>query len=255
MKRSSRAAGASGYLLRMAGPERTPILNHQLACLLALVAGVLNSVGFVAVAFYTSHMTGVTALIADQIVVGEWYIVAVGVLSVVSFVAGAMTCAIVFNWGRRRELRSRYANVLLLEGALMLVFGLLAEELTGDGRELVFVPVLCFTMGLQNAVITKISGARIRTTHVTGMVTDIGIELGKLFYRNRHPEMDRVRGNRRQIALHCMLISLFIVGGVIGATGYLSIGFAILVPGALLLLIVSYQPLLADLGARAEGLL
>lgn len=99
--------GAPGYLLRMAGPERTPTLNHLPACLLALVAGVLNSVGFVAVAFYTSHMTGVTALIADQIVFGEWYVVAIGVLSLVSFVVGAMTCAVVFNWGRRRALRSR----------------------------------------------------------------------------------------------------------------------------------------------------
>lgn len=253
MMRSSRAVDTPGYLLRVAGPERTPTLNHQLACLLALVAGVLNSVGFVAVAFYTSHMTGVTALIADQIVFGEWYLVAVGVLSVVSFVAGAMACAIVFNWGRRRALRSRYANVLLIEGALMLLFGLLAEELTSDGRELVFVPVLCFTMGLQNAVITKISGARIRTTHVTGMVTDIGIELGKLTYRNRLPGTDRVRGDRSQIALHGTLTSLFVVGGIIGAAGYLAIGFAILVPGALLLLAASYQPLLADLCARAEA--
>jgi len=38
--------------------------------------------------------------------------------------------------------------------------------------------LLCFIMGLQNAVITKISHAEIRTTHVTGLVTDVGIELG-----------------------------------------------------------------------------
>lgn len=253
MSRPPRVLGAPGYLLRVAGPERTAALNHQLACLLALVAGVLNSVGFVAVAFYTSHMTGVTALIADQLVLGDWYVVAIGVLSVTSFIAGAMTCAIVFNWGRRRGLRSRYANVLLIEGGLMLAFGLLAEELTFDGRELLFVPVLCFTMGLQNAVITKISGARIRTTHVTGMVTDIGIELGKLTYHNRRPDTDPVRGDRHQIALHGSLIGLFLVGGVIGAVGYLAIGFAVLVPGALLLLIASHRPLLADLGARAEG--
>ncbi|WEV76832.1 hypothetical protein O9K63_09480 [Janibacter cremeus] len=49
--------GILGYLGRVAGPDRTPALNHQLASLLALVAGILNSVGFVAVAFYTSHMT------------------------------------------------------------------------------------------------------------------------------------------------------------------------------------------------------
>ncbi len=120
----------------------------------------LNSVGFVAVAFYTSHMTGVGAQVADHLVLGDYYLVGIGLLSIASFVTGAMACAVIFNWGRRRGLRSRYANVLLVEGTLMLVFGLLAEELTVSWRELVFVPVLCFTMGLQNAIITKISGAR-----------------------------------------------------------------------------------------------
>lgn len=243
----------NGYLGRIAGPQRTPTLNHQLASLLALVAGVLNSVGFVAVAFYTSHMTGVTAQLADQLVLGNLYLVGVALLSIVSFVVGAMVCAVIFNWGRRRGLRSRYANVLLLEGLLLLVFGLLAEELTVSWRELVFVPVLCFTMGLQNAIITKISGAQIRTTHVTGMVTDIGIELGKLSYRSRRSETDPVRGNVPKLALLGSLVVLFFIGGVVGALGYVALGFGVLVPGALLLVLVSFRPLLADLGARAEG--
>lgn len=244
--------GGNGYLSRIAGPDRTPSLNHQLACLLALVAGILNSVGFVAVVFYTSHMTGVTALVADQLVLGNLYLVGIGLLSFASFISGAMACAVLFNWGRRRELRSRYANVLLLEGVLMLLFGLLAESLTVSWRELLFVPVLCFTMGLQNAIITKISGAQIRTTHVTGMVTDIGIELGKFSYRNRLPGADPVRGSLPKVSMLSSLVLLFFVGGIIGALGYLAIGFAVLVPGALALLLVSHRPLLSDLGARTE---
>ena len=244
---------SGGYLDRIAGPERTPSLNHQLASLLALVAGILNSVGFIAVAFYTSHMTGVSAQVADQLVLGDYYLVGVGLLSVASFIAGAMACAVIFNWGRRRGLRGRYANVLLLEGVLMLVFGLLAEELTASWREIVFIPVLCFTMGLQNAIITKISGAQIRTTHVTGMVTDIGIEMGKLAYLNRTPGLDPVRGNAPKLAMLASLVLLFVLGGIIGAAGYLAIGFAVLVPCALLLVIVSHRPLMTDLGAHAEG--
>lgn len=242
-----------GYLSRVAGAKRTAALNLQLACLLTLVAGILNSVGFVAVAFYTSHMTGVTALVADQLVLGDMYIVGIGVLSLFSFISGAAVCALIFNWGRRRALRSQYANVLLLEGMLMLLFGLLAEELRIPGRELVYVPVLCFTMGLQNAIITKISDASIRTTHVTGMVTDIGIELGKGLYVNRLDGSPPVFANRAKLLLHCTLVSLFLIGGIIGAIGYLAMGFAVLVPGALLLVVASYRPLLADLGARAEG--
>ena len=55
------------------------------------------------------------------------------------------------------------------------------------------------------------------------------------------------------IAGAILLVLLFFVGGIIGALGYLAIGFAVLVPGALALLLVSHRPLLADLGARAGG--
>jgi uncharacterized membrane protein YoaK (UPF0700 family) len=238
------------YLLNVAGPRRTPALNRHLAYLLALVAGVLNSVGFVAVAVYTSHMTGLTAMVADHLVLGDLRLVAVGVLAVLAFTAGAACCALMFNWARRRGLHSRYANVLLLEGLLMLVFGLLAESMTWAHRDLLFVPVLAFTMGLQNAVITKISGAQIRTTHVTGMVTDIGIELGKFLYRNRLADADPVTGDAGKLRLLAALVGLFFAGGVLGALGYLAAGFPVLVPTALTLLVAAWRPLAADLGFR-----
>jgi uncharacterized membrane protein YoaK (UPF0700 family) len=242
------------FLLRVAGPSRSPRLNLQLARLLALNAGVLNSVGFVAVSVYTSHMTGITASIVDHLVLGSFGLVGVGLLALGSFVAGAMTCAVVFNWGRRRGLRSRYANVLLVEASLMLVFGLLAEVLTWRHRDLLFVVVLCFTMGLQNAIITKISAAQIRTTHVTGMVTDIGIELGKFAYRERSSGLDPVIGDGRKLGMLAMLVALFFCGGVVGALGYLEVGFPVIVPFALLLLAVAGAPLAADVRRlRREG--
>lgn len=241
------------YLLEVAGARRTPELNRHLALLLALVAGILNSVGFVAVSFYTSHMTGLTATVADAIVMWRPAVVLSGVVAISSFVVGAMACAVIFNWGRRRGMHSRYANVLLVEGGLMLLFGLLAEELTWQHRSLVFIAVLCLTMGLQNATITKISGAQIRTTHVTGMVTDIGIELGKFAYRNRLRDADPVVGDRNKLGMLASLVGLFFLGGVIGAAGYLWIGFAFLVPTALVLLVATYRPLAEDLRALRQA--
>ena len=76
-------------------------------------------------------------------------------------------------------------------------------------------------MGLQNAVITKISRAEIRTTHVTGLVTDIGIELGKLVYINpREAGRDPVLANRQKLRIHTVLVSCFFVGGFAGALGF-----------------------------------
>lgn len=234
------------YLLTVAGPERSPRHNIQLAALLALNAGVLNSVGFVAVAVYTSHMTGLTASVADDLALGGTAIALTGLLGIGTFVAGAATCAVLFNWGRRRGLRGRYANVLVLEALLILLFGLLAEELTWRHRDLLFVAVLCFTMGMQNAIITKISGAQIRTTHVTGMVTDIGIEIGKLAYVSRTAGLPAVVPDRRKLAVLALLVGLFFSGGVIGAIGYVEFGFATLLPLALVLLAAAAAPLAAD---------
>ena len=142
------------HLLRVAGPHRTPALNAQLAGLLALVAGILNSVGFVAVTVYTSHMTGITASLADHLVLGGAGVVGTAACALASFVLGSMACAWIFNWGRRRRLRGRYALVLVVEAVLILCFGLLADSSTWSHDELLFVGVLCFTMGLQNAELT-----------------------------------------------------------------------------------------------------
>lgn len=233
----------------LTGPERTIVRNMQLASLLALLAGVLNSVGFVAVSAYTSHMTGLTATVADSLVLGFGHLARLAVVALVTFVLGATTCAVVFNWGRRRDLQGRYANVLILEALLVLAFGLLAEGLDGHGRPFVIIGVLGFTMGLQNAIITKLSGAQIRTTHVTGMITDIGIELGKLAYRERTPGLPPVTADPGKLGMLALLVALFFLGGVLGAVGYLEFGFPVVVPMALLLLVLASPPVLRDLRA------
>ena len=238
---------------RLAAADRTARRNSWLAALLALVAGTLNSVGFVAVSVYTSHMTGITASIADHLVLGSLSLVVVGGEALAAFIAGAMVCAVLFNWGRRRGLRSRFANVLLVEAVLVLGFGGLADQLTWVHREHVFVVVLCFTMGLQNALITKVSNAQIRTTHVTGMVTDIGIELGKLSYRSRMPGTPPVRADLSKLGMLAGLVTLFFIGGVLGAVGYLAAGFQILIVPALALLVVAAPPVVTDLRARGRA--
>ena len=110
-------------MLNLCAPERTVRRNTHLALVLTAIAGILNSVGFVAVATYTSHMTGIVASMADAAVLHAPGLVGTGLLALAMFILGAVVCALVFNWGRVNGLRSRYANILLLEGVGMLVFG------------------------------------------------------------------------------------------------------------------------------------
>lgn len=234
--------------------RRTPQSNLRLGAVLAFVAGATNAGGFLAVGQYTSHMTGMVSAMADNLVLGQLSLTLAALAALLTFVAGAMTTAIIVNWGMRRSLRSSYSLPLLLEAIALLVFGLLGASLGLHTALLVPVTVLllCFIMGLQNAVISKISHAEIRTTHVTGLVTDLGIELGKLVYFNRSGAASPVRASRQRMRTQGLLIGLFFVGGVVGALGFQLAGFVTTVPLALMLLALTLRPVLLDLSAAAR---
>jgi len=228
--------------------QRTPQSDLKLGTVLAFVAGAANAGGFLAVGQYTSHMTGIVSSVADNLVLGQVALAVAGLGALLAFVGGAMTTAWLVNWGMRRQLRSAYGLPLLLEALALLVFGLFGAAIGLITH--VFVPLtvvlLCFIMGLQNAVITKISRATIRTTHVTGLVTDLGIELGKLLYLNHLSGPQPVRANRQRLRVHGQLVASFLVGGLLGALGFKHLGYISTVPLAALLLLLVMRPALDD---------
>ncbi len=234
----------------LSGQHRTAATNRLLGSLLAFNAGAINAGGFLIVKMYTSHMTGFASMLADNLVLGNAKLVLGAVGALLAFTAGAATMAVLVNWARHQGLRSEFALPLLLEAALLLVFGLMGATLS---RQTPFavpltVLVLAFTMGLQNALVSKISRSQIRTTHMTGVITDLGIELGKLLYWNRTatPPDSRVRANRIKLRLYGTLLGMFILGGLAGAFGFKYVGFVAVLPLAVGLLALSLPPLLDD---------
>lgn len=236
-------------VLDLTSPERSLRRDRALGATLAFVAGATNAGGYLAVGQYTSHMTGIVSALADDLVLGNVVLAIAALGALIAFVTGAMTTAVAVNWARRHQLRSRYAIPLLLEAALLIVFGLLGGVLASYTTFVapLTVLLLCFLMGLQNAVITKVSKAEIRTTHVTGLVTDIGIELGRLVYVNRSALGDPVRANRERLAVHLLLFACFLGGGLMGAAGFKTIGYVATLPLAAILAVVALKPLAADL--------
>ena len=233
--------------------QRSPEANLHLGLVLSFVAGATNAGGFLAVGRYTSHMTGIVSSVADDLVLGHVGLVLAGLTCLTAFVLGAMCTAIMVNWGLRQQLRSSYSLPLMLESFALLVFGLFGAAMAAWSQ--VFLPVtvvlLCFIMGLQNAVITKISKADIRTTHITGLVTDIGIELGKWIYINRLHGQPSVLANRERLKIQTGLVTGFLMGGLAGALGFKYLGYVTTVPLAGLLWLLSLRPLLDDLRQRA----
>jgi uncharacterized membrane protein YoaK (UPF0700 family) len=236
-------------VLDLTSPDRSLRRDRGLGATLAFVAGATNAGGYLAVGQYTSHMTGIVSGLADDIALGRTVFALAALGALLAFLLGAMTTAITVNWARRHALRSRFAIPLLLEASLLLLFGLLGGVLAGYTALVApaTVLLLCYLMGLQNAVITKVSKAEIRTTHVTGLVTDIGLELGRLIYVNRADLGEPVRANRERLGVHLLLLSCFLGGGVLGAIGFSAIGYIATLPLAGLLVVVGLKPVAADL--------
>jgi uncharacterized membrane protein YoaK (UPF0700 family) len=225
--------------------RRVESADRRLAWSLAAIAGAVNAAGFYVAGHYTSHMTGTVSLLSDALALGDFGEAAVAMSVIAAFVAGAAVSTLLINRAQRRLPNGAYAFSLLAEAALLFLGGWVEAVAPEALRAPLLILGLSFTMGLQNAIVTRVSSARIRTTHVTGMVTDIGIELGQLLDRRLSPRDDGIAdADRRKLALHIPTVGGFLLGGVAGVLGYQAIG-SLLLPGAGCLLIAIAVPAIA----------
>lgn len=190
-----------------------------LAVALPAVAGAVNASGFLAVGAYTSHVTGHVARMGDALAEGRYGLAAASLSLVGAFLAGAVAASALVERAKK-QWRALYAVPLLLEASLLATFALWVGDTSKN--ELETVSLLCAAMGLQNALVTRLSGAVIRTTHLTGIVTDIGIELvhraraplGRARGRSSVDDHDRARVAGRRLRLHGLVLGSFVFGTV-----------------------------------------
>ncbi len=238
--------------------HRAPSTNLTLGLLLALNAGAVNAGGFLVLQRYTSHMTGFASQLADGVILRDADLLLTAAGAIVAFTVGAATTAVLVNYARRQKLQSVYALPLLFEALLLFPFGLLGA-VTLSWHTPFSLPatvlLLSFMMGLQNAVGSKTSGGSIRTTHMTGNITDLGMELGKVLYWNwqQSPGQPRVKGDWNRIRRTGGLLLAFVLGGLAGAAGFQSVGFVFVVPLAVLLFVLAWMPVKDDFTRRRES--
>lgn len=214
------------------GDKRTFRIDGQLAVLFAAIAGALNAAGFQAAGFFSANMTGNTSSFSDHMALGDWPLAGLFALFILTFILGAMVSGLLIQWGGARQSRAKYAYGIVLEGLVVLVLGgaELLQLLPTHG----LILGLSFAMGIQNAATTRISNARVRTTHVSGMATDIGLGLADLIDTGVRDAETRAR-----LKLYSMAMAAFVLGGIFGVAAYLATGGLLFVGMGLLLLVVS----------------
>lgn len=230
-----------------------------LGYVMAFLAGAINAGGFFAVSHYTSHVTGALSHAADEIYTGHWQTALTALAGVLCFILGAAHANWTILWTARHRFRSGYGLSMWLEAFYLLLFGAMGVGLSQLGEVLVppTVLLLCFIMGMHNTIMTVLSGGAIRSTHMTGTSTDLGIELAKLLYyrRSDNPRLPDVRVNRPKMKLFAGMISSFLCGGIVGAWGYHLISYHFTFPVALLLFVFGFGSIGYDIRIRLKWLL
>lgn len=190
------------------------------AFLLALLAGCVNAVGLLGFHHQAiTHISGTVTQLGSSLLTDIDSPIHL-FLIVFSFLIGAAFSGF-FIESSALKLGRRYGVALCIEGSLLLLsFGFLVQ---GNVYGQYLASAAC---GLQNAMITTFSGAVIRTTHMTGIITDLGIMIGESL---RGRQFDR-----RKAKLFFFIFSGFLLGGIVGAALFDIFGLRTLLFPALL---------------------
>ena len=191
------------------GPERTAQQNRILAAYLACIGGFVNSVGFVLVGNFPSHVTGNVGRLASALAHG---VPAGAILAmIIAFFGGAIVSTLIIEGASGVHRARGYGAALSLEGALLVLVGALASH------DLLATLGLSAAMGMQNSMVTRLSGAVVRTTHLTGVVTDLGIEVARWMRWGLARERDGTAPSGTRLVLLGTVAGSFTIGAVAGA--------------------------------------
>ena len=199
-------------MFRHKGKRRSYGHNLRLASLLSFVAGIVNIVGLLSVNVLTTNVTGHFAFFSRTFVSEEFSSAVIYLWFLVSFLAGAFCSNLISETIVRKRENLSYVVPILLEIILLITVATLHFN-----QPDVLACILLFAMGLQNALVTRVSQSVVRTTHLTGIFTDLGIELSQLlFYKTSNENFTL----KRSIYLKLAIIVCFFTGGLAGGFAY-----------------------------------
>jgi len=225
-------------MFRHQGKSRNLKHNLRIATVLSFVAGIVNVVGFLAFNQLTTNVTGHFALFINDVAEFKFWKGTIYFLYIFSFLFGSFCSSFLIEKFRENKQLNVYVIPTLIECFILISVGFLSNFLMILYPN-ILICLLLFAMGLQNSFVTKISNAVVRTTHLTGLFTDLGIDLSMLLF----PKYDTIKVKlKANIKLRIYIILFFFAGGLSGGFFYskLNLQLNTLIIGAIILLISLY---------------
>jgi uncharacterized membrane protein YoaK (UPF0700 family) len=162
--------------------------NVLLWLVLAFQAGFVNAGGFLACHRFVSHVTGFGTQIGLSIATKEYLYAFEMMLAPVSFIIGAAFSAFLIDRQTYQQKEGYVKTSVIIQSLLLVtvfilgevgVFGIFGEPLQLQ-RDFALLFLLCFICGMQNATFATLTNGMIRTTHLTGLATDFGMNMVRI---------------------------------------------------------------------------
>jgi uncharacterized membrane protein YoaK (UPF0700 family) len=220
-------------MFRHKGKARTLKHNLRIASLLSFVAGIVNVAGFLAVQRLATNVTGHFAFFVDEIFKLNFWQGFIYFLYIFFFFLGSFVSNLIVEIISKTNDRLIYIIPTIIESLILFFLAVFGQFLVSQNPNLLACSLL-FAMGLQNSLVTTISNATVRTTHLTGLFTDLGIELSQLFFYKQKDQKDKLYSS---IKLRLTIITFFFLGGLLGGILYSTLKLYVLAIAATVLII------------------
>lgn len=214
------------------GKTRNEKHNLGIASLLGFVAGLVNVVGFFSVQKLTTNVTGHFAYFVDETFKQDFSAAFHVALYIFFFFLGAFISNFIVEIYARKKENELYVIPAITEALILAIIAFSGNYLIRESPDLIAFSLL-FAMGMQNSLVTSISHSVVRTTHLTGLFTDMGIEFSQLFF---YKDQDHKKKLIKSIKLRLTIIWMFFAGGLVGGMLYEGVGIKALFLGTVILL-------------------
>ncbi|MFI0490324.1 YoaK family protein [Flavobacterium sp.] len=225
-------------MFRHKGKNRTFAHNLRLATLLSFVAGLVNITGVLAVKTLTTNVTGHFAFFAEEVLKHNYVTAITFFIFTICFLVGSFTSSFLAEYVSLKNPEFSHLIPITLEIIVLIVVGIFGTQsgtVSIEGKLTAFF--MLFAMGIQNSLVTNISKSTVRTTHLTGLFTDLGIELSQLFF---YKNLEETKKLKTSIYLRLSIITFFFLGCFSGGFMYHFLEIKTLLVAAFFLMIAQW---------------
>jgi len=228
-------------MLRVSKDRRTLKENLMLASSTAFVAGATNVAGVVAFLAFTTNVTGHVATLARHVVENNPEEMLLFLIWLLLFFTGAFTANFLIRSAEQRSAYRANSRPVILEALILLFVAIYGDKFyagSATEREII-IGAIIFAMGLQNSMVSAVSGGLIKTTHLTGLFTDLGSDVSEWL----HSDPKKKGIVKHRIYVRLTVLTFYFIGGLAGGYFFDQYGFVTFYFIPLILLTILYYDL------------